>query len=93
MKDAIVQAMERLDAEVADLRVRLLDMKQKHAPCEDVIASLRKQNAALHLTRKHAEVCRSLLSSIYTESCRSDMGTEQEGSTKDTDKPYASYRA
>ena len=57
INDAVVQAMDRSEAEVADLRMRLVDMEQKHAPCEDVIASLRKQNTALHLTREHAEVC------------------------------------
>jgi predicted nucleic acid-binding Zn-ribbon protein len=90
MNDCALQAMERSEAEVADLRMRIVDMEQKHAPCEDVIASLRKQNSALHLTREHAEVCCDIRSNSRVAQC---VKSKNEGLTTDTDMPYASHTA
>ena len=51
------------DAEIADLKKRLAatekqraELEKAHAPCDNLIASLRKQLAALELTRDYAKV-------------------------------------
>jgi|NorSeaMetagenome_1021524.scaffolds.fasta_scaffold112124_2 septal ring factor EnvC (AmiA/AmiB activator) len=58
-----MQVFASKDAEIEDLRKRLAatekqraELEKAHAPCDDLIASLRKQLAALELTRDYAKV-------------------------------------
>ena len=57
-----MQVFASKDAEIEDLRKRLAatekqraELEKAHAPCDDLIASLRKQLAALELTRDYAK--------------------------------------
>ena len=52
-----LQVFASKDAEIADLRKRLAELAKKHSPCDDLIASLRKQIAALEMSRDYAKVC------------------------------------
>jgi chromosome segregation ATPase len=44
------------DAEIKDLKKRLAAAEKKHVPCDDLIASLRKQIAALETTADYSTV-------------------------------------
>lgn len=53
-KDATIT--ER-DATISNLEKSLAELRHKHEPCDDLIASLRKQISALESTRGQNKVC------------------------------------
>ena len=69
------------DAEIADLKKRLAatekqraELEKAHAPCDNLIASLRKQLAALELTRDYAKVSGAHAAVIRNACCTCSQG-------------------